>query len=149
MGTSVGQRQAGGKIAVKVNGTVYGASTTGSDGSFSGTLTLPAVDDKPTNYQIEIVFYGDNGFNLIGYAHAPDGTGYAVCSTVQYFPYKPAANSTWITVDPHSIEVMLATKTPEEMQEQAKNNGWLSIWHEWSWFYPWYRLHVKININQP
>jgi hypothetical protein len=35
------------------------------------------------------------------------------------------------------------------MQEQAKNNGWLSIWHEWSWFYPWWRMHIKININPP
>jgi hypothetical protein len=139
----------GRKITVKVNGTVLGASTTASDGSFSGTLCLPAVDDKPTNYQIEIVFYGDNGFNLTGYAYAPDGTRYAVCSTVQYFPYKPASNSTWITVDPHSIEVMLATKTPEQMEAEARTKGWSRVDPKFSCWYPWFRLHYKLNVNLP
>jgi hypothetical protein len=50
-------------------------------------------------------------------------------------------------VDPHSVEVMLATKTPEEIQKEAQQEGWLSIWHEWSWWFPWYRLHFIAKYN--
>jgi hypothetical protein len=27
------------------------------------------------------------------------------------------------------------------MQQEAEQGGWLSTWHEFSWWYPWYRLH--------
>jgi H+/gluconate symporter-like permease len=30
------------------------------------------------------------------------------------------------------------------MQQEAENNGWLTIWHEFMWWYPWYRLHVQV-----
>jgi hypothetical protein len=33
------------------------------------------------------------------------------------------------------------------MQQQAKDKGWLSVYNEWSWWYPWYRLHVKVNLD--
>jgi hypothetical protein len=33
------------------------------------------------------------------------------------------------------------------MQEEAKQKGWLEIWHEFSWFYPWYRLHFVAKYN--
>lgn len=33
------------------------------------------------------------------------------------------------------------------MQRDAEANGNLQIWHEFSWWYPWYRLHVRISIN--
>jgi hypothetical protein len=33
------------------------------------------------------------------------------------------------------------------MQQQAKDKGWLSVYNEWSWWYPWYRLHVKIVLG--
>jgi hypothetical protein len=38
-------------------------------------------------------------------------------------------------------------KTPEELQQEANASGWLSIWHEFTWWYPWYRLHIQVNIN--
>jgi hypothetical protein len=79
-----------------VNGTVLGAVTTLSDGSYSATLHLPAADNQPTNYQIEAIFYGDDALNLTGLATLPNGTQYAVCTTLQYFNYKPAANATWL-----------------------------------------------------
>jgi hypothetical protein len=33
------------------------------------------------------------------------------------------------------------------MQHVAEDSGWLTIYHEWSWWYPWYRLHVKVHAN--
>ena len=38
-------------------------------------------------------------------------------------------------------------KTPEEMQQEAEQGGGLSVWHEFSWWYPWYRMHVRITLN--
>jgi hypothetical protein len=35
------------------------------------------------------------------------------------------------------------------MQKDAQQGGWLNIWHEFSWWYPWYRLHFKITISDP
>ena len=96
-------------------------------------LNLQPVDNKPTSYQIEAVFNGDNALNLTGLATLPNGTQYAVCTTLQYFGYKPAGNCTWLTVEPQSTQVMQQTKTPEQMQKEAQQSGWLSIWHEFSW----------------
>jgi hypothetical protein len=45
-----------------------------------------------------------------------------------------------------TVEVPPA-KTPEEMQQEAEQKGWLKVWHEFTWWYPWYRLRIKININ--
>jgi len=40
-----------------------------------------------------------------------------------------------------------ASKTPEQMQQEAESGGGLTFWHEFSWWYPWYRLHVNIKVN--
>ena len=67
--------------------------------------------------------------------------------TATYCGCKPASNATWLTVEPQGTEVVRTTKTPEEMQQEAEDSGWLSTWHEFTWWYPWYRLHIKISIN--
>jgi hypothetical protein len=37
---------------------------------------------------------------------------------------------------------MQQTKTPEQMQQEAENNGWLKPPEpRFSWWYPWFRLH--------
>jgi hypothetical protein len=113
---------------------------------FSVTLNLPSVDNKPTVYNVQAVFEGDNPQNASAYAYTPNGTRYAICTTVQY-GYKPASNATWLTVTPQSTQVMQATKTPEQMQQEAEQSGWLTVWHEFSWSYPWYRMHVRVNVN--
>ena len=142
-----GQPVAGKQIIVKVNGTVLGDTVTLSDGSYSGTLYLPAVDNEPTNYQVEFAFYGDNAQNLTGNAFLPNGTQYAVCTTLQYFSYMPAANCTWVTVEPQTAHATASTQTPEELEQEARSGGALSVWHEFSWWYPWYRMHVVISVN--
>jgi hypothetical protein len=35
------------------------------------------------------------------------------------------------------------------MQQEAEESGWLTIWHEFTWWYPWYRLHLKLNVDLP
>jgi hypothetical protein len=72
-----------------------------------------------------------------------------VCTTLQYFGFKPASNSTWLTVEPQSTEVMTSTKTPEQMQAEAESSGWLRVEPEFSWWYPWFRLHLKLNADLP
>jgi hypothetical protein len=34
-----------------------------------------------------------------------------------------------------------------QMQAEAKSKNWLNIYNEFSWLYPWYRLHVKVSIS--
>jgi len=76
----------------------------------------------------------------------PNGTNYHVCTTT-FYGYKPSAASTSITVQPLSTTLTKPEKTPEELEEEAEQAGWLSIWHEFSWWPPWYRLHIKITID--
>lgn len=136
-----GAAVAGEQVVIKVNGTAVCAVETSGDGTFSVTLNLEAVDNKPTSYQVEAVFYGDNALNLTGMATLPNGTKYAVCTTLQYFEYKPASNAAWLTVEPQSTQVGMSEKTPEELQAEAESSGWLRVEPEFSWWYPWYRLH--------
>jgi hypothetical protein len=135
------------QVVIKVNGTIVDVVTTAGDGGYSTTLNLQPVDNEPTSYQVEAVYYGDDALNLTGLATLPDDTEYAVCTTLQYFGYKPSSNTAMLTVEPQSTQVMTSTKTPEELQQEAEDSGWLSTWHEFTWWYPWYRLHIKININ--
>jgi hypothetical protein len=116
------------------------------DGSLTLTLNLEPADDKLTAYNVRAVFEGDEPCSATAYSYTPNGTEYAVCTTFQY-GFKPASNATWLTVEPQSTQVMQPTKTPEQMQQEAEESGWLSIWHEFTWWYPWYRLHFKFTMN--
>lgn len=73
---------------------------------------------------------------------------HAVYTTLQYFDYKPASNGTWLTVKPQSTQVMQQTKTPEQMQQEAEDEGWLKPPRPWfSWWYPWFRLYYTLVYN--
>jgi uncharacterized membrane protein YqaE (UPF0057 family) len=133
------------QVKILVNDTVEAVLTTNPDGSFSLTLSLQPANDKPTAYNIQAVFDGDEPCSATAYGYTPNGTEYAVCTTVQY-GFKPASNATWLTVEPQATQMLRATKTPGEMQAEAESSGWLSTWHEFSWWYPWYRMHfVYLN----
>ena len=98
------------------------------------------------NCQVEAVFNGDNALNLIGLAILRNGACYAICTTIQY-GFKPSSNTAMLTVDPQSTEVMTSTKTPEEMQAEAEDSGWLRVEPRFSWCYPWFRLHFIGKYN--
>jgi hypothetical protein len=108
--------------------------------------TREAEKRMTNNCQVEAVFNGDNALNLTGLAILRNGTCYAICTTIQY-GFKPSSNSTWLTVEPQGTEIMTTTKTTEEMQQETEDSGWLRVEPEFSWWYPWYRLHIKINVN--
>jgi len=127
-------------VKIFVNDTLKADITTWElDGSFDLTLNLPPANNKPTVYRILATFEGDSPSNATAYAYTLNGTRYAVCTTIQY-GLKPAGSSVTLTVEPQSTQVT-TTKTPEQMQQEAQQNGWLTIWHEFSWWYPWYRIH--------
>jgi hypothetical protein len=70
-------------------------------------------------YSCTEVFESGEPCNATAYACTPNGTQYAVCTTLQYFGYKPASNATWLTVEPQSTQILQTTKTPEQMQQEA------------------------------
>jgi hypothetical protein len=131
----------GKQVKVKINETEYSLITNAS-GHFSLSLTLQPKDNLATVYMVTASFEDcSQPLNATAWAYTLDGQRFAACTTFQY-GYKPASNTTSLTVDPQATQVMTPTKTPEEMQEEAEDSGWLTTWHEWSWWYPWYRFHM-------
>jgi hypothetical protein len=127
------------QITLNINDTQL-IAVTGSDGSYSVTRDFPAVNNAPTTYTVTASFSGEDPLSASATATAPDGTSYAACTTAQ-FSLKPSSNSTVLTVTPQSTQALQATKSPEEMQKEAKDSGWLTVYNEFSWWYPWYRMH--------
>jgi len=113
-----------------------------------GKLWLsPQPDNIPIAYEVVASFEGDGTDTARATFTLPNGTAYDVCSTLQYHSLKPSTNSTSITVKPQTTEGATTLISQEQMQKNAEDNGWLQIWHEFTWSYPWYRFHVKINMN--
>ena len=83
------------------------------------------------------------------YTNHSDGEfSHLACTTIQY-GYKPSTNTTRLTVAPQATDVVTPEKTPEQLQQEAENSEWLRIEPEFSWWYPWFRLHYKLNVNLP
>lgn len=133
------------QLTISVNGSVYTWISTDEMGLFYLEMSLLPENDTATTYDIQIAFGGWMAGSVTSYHQTSNGT-YPVCTTI-YSKYKPSCNVTRLTVSPPSTDTLTPTKTPEEMQAEAEEGGWLSIWHEFSWWYPWYRLRVKINVN--
>jgi hypothetical protein len=111
----------------------------------------PCIENEnygPSSTLTEMLFHGYNAINFTLYALKPDDTQYAVCTTLQYFGSKPAANTTMLTVEPQTTHETAPTKTPEQMQQEAEQNGWLKPPRAWfSWWYPWFRLYYTLVYN--
>lgn len=131
-------------VKVKVNSTEF-TRLTDINGYFNLQWYFNPYGNLST-YIITATFEGDSGSNVTAWANTPEGTPYPACTTIQY-AYKPSINATTLTVDPRAAQLMRMIRSPEEMQKEARNKGWLNIWHEWTWWYPWYKLHVEVNIN--
>lgn len=80
------------------------------------------------------------------WANTLDGQQYPACTTVQY-GYEPAFNTTTLTVSTPSTEVVSTVKSPEEMQKEAEDVGGFTVYHEFGWWYPWYRLHFVVQYK--
>ncbi len=142
--TGINNRQ----VKIKVNETAYWSSVTDQTGHFSLSLNLQPLNNNATTYVITASFEDNSVQPLTATAWAKtlDGQQYPACTTTQY-GYKPANNMTTLTISTQSTEVMTATMSSEDVQKQAEQTGALTFWHEWSWSYPWYRLHMKIHVN--
>jgi len=134
-------------IAIKLNETLY-TTQTNQTGCFSLNLDLQPEDNKPTLYTITATFEDTNTtvMNATAWAYMTDGTRYAACTTVQYNGYKPSANTTTLTVTPRASD-LLTGKSPEQLQKNMTDKGWLDVQHEFSWWYPWYRMHFRLAMN--
>ncbi|MEM2995418.1 MAG: hypothetical protein QXI91_05335 [Candidatus Bathyarchaeia archaeon] len=85
--------------------------------------------------------------NITLYGVAPDSSRYTSCTALLYFGFKPSTATATLTVEPQSTQLLITDKTPEQIQQEAEQSGWLTIWHEWSWLYPWYRMHYNFTMN--
>ena len=74
--------------------------------------------------------------------------GYPRYMHTVFYGYRSSATTT-ITVQPLSTTLAKPEKTPEELEEEAEQAGWLSIEHEFTWWYPWYRLHLNMTGADP
>jgi hypothetical protein len=159
----------GKQVKVMVNDTEYLPSLTDVNGYFRLSLDLQPVNNQSTTYMITASFEdtSQEPLNCTAWAKTLDGQDYAVCTTVQY-GYKPSTNYASVTVEPRATQITAdegtsvsqanetttqssaqvpPQKTPEEMQKEAEDNGALKIWHEFSWWPPWYRLHINATIG--
>jgi hypothetical protein len=156
-------------IKLDVNGTKY-TLTTNPDGCATQPLNLVAVGGQTTTYQIRAVFEGA-GFKTKNLTVTdPYGRVYVVCTTMQW-DFKASQNSVTLTVEAPKTDATVSEpaspddevtvtqdddsttvtippeKTPEQVQQEAEQSGWLTVWHEFSWWYPWYRFHLRFNMN--
>jgi len=137
------------QITLKVNGTAAASVNTSSSGCYTATLKLKPINNNATVYQLEAFFSGDNALNYTLNGVAPDGTEYALCTTLYYYGFKPSANTTTLTVNPKSTQLTTTTKTPEQLQAEAEQSGWFWVEPWFSFFYPWFRLHYRLSVNLP
>jgi hypothetical protein len=147
--TGAGLGVSGKQVKIKVNDTEFLPSPTNASGYFSTSIDFAAKDNQPTLYMITASFEDTTQpLQATAWAYTLDGDPYAACTTIQY-GYKPAANSTMLTVEPQSTTTMAITKSPEEMKRQAENSGWFWVEPEFSWWFPWFRLHYRLDVNLP
>jgi hypothetical protein len=101
--------------------------------------------DETITYNVQATFEGTDAQQATLNSTTFDGEDYTVC-TVTYFQYKPSANMTSVTVEPHATEVTVPIQSPEEMQQQAQDEQTLCIWPEFSWWYPWFKIVAEVNV---
>jgi hypothetical protein len=140
-------------ITLKLNSTVYSANTKNGVARFVLYLS-PQANNNQTVFNIVASFAGDTASTATATMTTLNGTSYNVCTTTQYntgtaVGYEPSSNSTAITVTPQTTIGATTLKSPEQMQAYAKSKGGLSVYPEFSWWYPWFRLHFKITISDP
>jgi hypothetical protein len=98
------------------------------------------VGNETITYNVQATFEGTGAQHATLNSTTFDGEDYTVC-TVTYFQYKPSANMTTVTIEPHATDVMVPIKSPEELEQDAKATGFYRVEPEFSWWFPWFRLH--------
>jgi hypothetical protein len=132
-------------IKIQINQTSY-FNTTGAGGLFILRKDLKPINNNVTTYMVTVSYNGTTAINATAWTRMLDGTSYASCTTT-YIGIKPSANSTILTVDPVATMMNMQNKTPEQIQQETEQSGALTVYHEFSWWYPWYRIHIDIDVN--
>jgi hypothetical protein len=103
--------------------------------------------DETITYNVQATFEGTDAQQATLNSTTFDGEDYTVC-TVTYFEYKPSANMTTVTIEPHATEVAVPIQSPEEMQQEAAKQG-LETWgpDSFSIFPPFFKLHARAAID--
>ena len=130
-------------VKIKINETEY-TNTTLANGYFSLERDLKPTDNKRTVYTVSAIFEGDEPKNATALACTMDGTRYAACTTT-YFGNKPSTNTSVLLVTPQGTEVY--TSIQEMYQKEAEQRGWLRARHEFTYEWPFYRIHYIIDVN--
>jgi hypothetical protein len=136
---------AGYTVTLTVNGTAYPLQTN-STGCVTLHLALQPGDTSANTYEVMATFNGTNPRSFSINASDPYGDQYAVCTTNQY-DLRASTNSSTLEVLLQSTDAITAAQTIKQMQEQAEQNGTFSVYNEWSWWYPWYRIHYQFRPN--
>lgn len=133
-------------VKLNVNGTAY-TFTTNETGWIRFQRQLQPVNGTLTIYQIQASFEGIDPKSANLTAKDPFGQEYAVCTTIQY-NLRPTVNSVVLRVTPQGTDADIPTKTPEEMQKEAEQSGYLRPPRPWfSIWFPWFRLHFVAVLN--
>jgi hypothetical protein len=132
-------------VKIYLNDTLMGTYSTGPEAYFDVDRNFDPGNTS-VSYTVKAVYEGCNVSTATLNATDLEGNSYTICSTF-YSYYKPSANVTTFVVEPQATSTQTPAKTPEQLQQEAQDSGWLSVYSEFSWWYPWYRLHVKIHIN--
>ncbi len=134
------------QITIQINGTDYASASTNGTGYFDLSADLQPKDLEATLYTITASYGENSSQTATAWTKTLDGQDYPACTTIQC-GFEPSSNSTSLTVTPQATAKIVGTKTPEEMQKEAEDDGTLKVWHEFSWWYPWYRMHIVMHVN--
>jgi hypothetical protein len=132
-------------VTLTVNGIDY-VNQTNSTGYVTLHQTLQPGDTSANIYEVIAMFNGTNPRSFSLNASDPYGNQYAVCTTNQY-DLRPSTNSSTLQVLLQSTDVITTTKTIDQMQQEAKQSRTLRVKEEWSWGYPWFRVHFLFAPN--
>jgi len=158
------------QVKIMVNDTEYLPPLTDSSGYFCLSLDLQPVNNQSTTYII-IASFEDTShqpLNCTAWAVTLDGQVYAECTTV-HCGLKPSTNYAIVTVEPQATQITAdedmtvsqanetttqssvqvpPQKTPEELQKEAEDNGWLSAWvGPGDSLFTWLKYYAMVHID--
>jgi hypothetical protein len=133
-------------VTLAVNNTAYTLQTN-STGYVTLHLALQPGDTSANMYEVMATFKGTNPRSANLTALDPYGDQYAVCTTNQY-DLRPSTNSSTLAVLLQTTDAITATKTMEQMQQEAQQSGWMPpAKAQFTLWYPWFRMHYQFVPN--
>jgi hypothetical protein len=133
-------------VTLTVNGTAYALPPTNGRGYVTLHLALQPGDTSANMYEVMATFNGTNPRSFSINGTDPYGDQYAMCTTNQY-DLRPSTNSSTLAVLLQTTDAITASKTMEQIQNEAEDSGTLRVRDQWTWLYPWFRVHFQFVPN--